>query len=132
MSLLTSTRAIVAATVARYARVPDASLRLARVSVILGFVSLDLDGLTLFSVMVPPSHWFSELLITYGPITVLPIGMLALGGPLALIGLRCAGATLPRGRVPYTALVGVALCSISLAAPVLFAATVFLYMRGLL
>ena len=48
MSLLTSTRAIVAATVARYARVPDASLRLARISVILGFVSLDLDGLTLF------------------------------------------------------------------------------------
>ena len=116
----------------RPARVSAASRRLAWISVILGCMSLDLVALAVFSAILPMPSWYANLLLLYGPTSVATVAMLALGGPLALAGLLCAGATARRGRVPFATLLGVALCSISIAIPLCFAVFVGAYLRGLL
>jgi hypothetical protein len=116
----------------RSARAPAASRRLAWISVILGCMSLDLVALALFSAILPSPRWYADLLLLYGPTTVVTAAMLALGGPLALAGLLCAGATVRRGRVPLATLLGVALCSVSIAIPLCFAVFVVTYLHGLL
>lgn len=108
------------------------SRRLAWISIILSFISFDLNGLALFSVIQPPTRWYADLLLIYGPTNVLPAAMLALGGPLALLGLCTAGATVRRKRVSFAALVGFALNAISLAVPILFATAFYVFARGLL
>jgi len=120
-----------AATVPRTVRVSPAARRLAWISVILGLISLDLDALALLSPLVP-LRWYVDLVLLYGPATVVTVAMLALGGPLALLGLLVAGATLRRGRVPFATLLGVALCSVSLALPLAYAVFLYTFFRGLL
>ncbi len=114
-------------------RPPAASRRLGWISVILGLMSIDLEALALLSGFVPsPFVWYANLLLLYGPATVVTVAMLALGGPLALIGLACASATVRRGRVPFTMPLGVALCAMSLAIPLCYTVFVMTYMRGLI
>jgi hypothetical protein len=120
-----------ASTVTRTARVPAAARRLAWISVILGLISLDLDALTLLSPLAP-LRWYIDLLLLYGSATVVTLAMLALGGPLALLGLLVAGNTLRRGRAPFATLLGIALCSISLAMPLAYAVFLYTFFRGLL
>lgn len=119
--------------VARPVRAPASSRRLAWISVVLGLMSLDLEALALLSAIVPaPTRWYADLLLTYGPTTVVTVAMLLLGAPLAVAGLICASATVRRGRVPFSMLVGVAICSVSLAIPICYALFVATYLRGLL
>lgn len=119
---------------ARRPRVPASSRRLAWISVILGLISLDLDALALLSPVAPIAQmrWYADLLLSYGPTAVVTMAMLALGVPLALIGLFCAGATARRGRIPLATLLGVALCSIGVAVPLCYAAFVYTFLRGLI
>ena len=112
-------------------RAPAASRRLAWISVILGLISIDLEALALFSPMAP-LRWYADLLLQYGPPTVITVAMLALGAPFALAGLFCASATLRRGRVPLATLLGVAICSVSIAIPLCYATFVAAFLRGLL
>lgn len=114
----------------RRAHVPASSRRLAWISVILGLMSIDLEALALFSPLAQ-LRWYSDLLLAYGPGTVVTVAMLALGGPLALIGLLCASATVRRGRVPFATLLGVAICSVSIAIPLCYAVFVVTFLRGL-
>lgn len=116
----------------RPVRVPAASRRLAWISVVLGLISVDLEALGMFSAIAPPVRWYADLLLLYGPATVVTIAMLALGGPLALAGMLCASATVRRGRVPFATLLGVAICSISLAIPLCYAIFFYTFLRGLL
>lgn len=117
----------------RASRTPAVARRLAWISVTLGMMSLDLVALAALSAVVPsPSHWYAELLLRYGPSTVVVAAMLLLGGPLAIAGLACACATVHRARASYAALLGVALSAISLAIPLSYALFVGAYLRGLL
>lgn len=120
-----------APTATRTARVSAASRRLAWISVILGLISLDLDALALLSPLVP-LHWYTDLVLLYGSATVVTLAMLALGGPLALLGMLVAGATLRRGRAPLATLLGVSLCAMSLAMPLAYAVFLYTFFRGLL
>ncbi|HEX8728367.1 MAG TPA: hypothetical protein VF739_07090 [Ktedonobacterales bacterium] len=109
------------------------SRRLAWMSVILGAMSLDLEALAALSGVVPsPFQWYAELLLRFGSATVIVVAMLALGGPLAISGLACASAIVRRGRASYAMLLGVAICSISIAIPLIYALFVATYLRGLL
>lgn len=105
--------------------------RLAWISVILGLISIDVDALALLSPMAP-SRWYADLLLLYGPTTVVTVAMLAIGGPLALAGLICASATVRRRRVSFATLLGVAICTFSLAVPLCYAVFVVTFLRGLL
>lgn len=105
--------------------------RLAWISVILGLISLDVDALAFLSPMAP-SRWYADLLLQYGPATVVTVAMLAVGGPLALIGLFCASATVRRQRASFATLLGVAICTFSLAVPLCYAVFVLTFLRGLL
>ena len=119
--------------VRRVSQTSAVARRLAWISVILGVMSLDLEALAALSVVVPsPSRWYAELLLRYGPSTVVIAAMLLLGGPLAIAGLACACATVRRARASYAALLGVALCAVSLAIPLSYALFVGAYLRGLL
>ncbi|HEX2349628.1 MAG TPA: hypothetical protein VHI51_14445 [Ktedonobacterales bacterium] len=109
------------------------SRRLAWMSVILGAMSLDLEALAALSAVVPsPFRWYAELLQRYGSATVVVAAMFALGWPLAITGLACASAIVRRGRATYAMLLGVAVCSISVAIPLVYALFVATYVRGLL
>jgi hypothetical protein len=109
------------------------SRRLAWMSVILGAMSLDLEALAALSGVVPsPFQWYAELLLRYGSATVVMGAMLALGWPLAITGLACASAIVRRGHASYAMLMGVAVCSVSLAIPLIYALFVATYLRGLL
>ncbi len=114
------------------ARPPASSRRLAWISVVLGLISLDVEALALLAPIAPPFHWYAELLLLYGPATVATVAMFALGAPLAVAGIVCAGATVRRGRVPFATLLGVAICAVSLAAPLCYAVFVVTFLRGLL
>ena len=115
----------------RTARVSPVARRLAWISVTLGLISLDLEALAL---LMPhgPLRWYSDLTLLYGEATVVTLAMLALGGPLALLGLFVAGAALRQGRAPLTTLLGAALCSVSLAMPLAYAVFLYTFFRGLL
>jgi hypothetical protein len=95
-------------------------------------MSIDLEALALLSAVMPSPHWYADLLLLYGPTTVVTVAMLALGAPLALVGLLCAGASARRGQAPLATLLGVAICSISVAIPLCYAVFVATYLRGLL
>jgi len=99
---------------------------------VLGLISLDLQALALLAPIAPPTRGYADLLLLYGPPTVATVAMFALGAPLAVAGMACAGATVRRGRVPFTTLLGVAICAVSLAAPLCYAVFVFTFLRGLL
>ena len=119
--------------VRRVSRTPAVVRRLTWISVILGVMSLDVEALAALSAVVPsPSRWYAELLLLYGPSTVVIAAMLMLGGPLAITGLAYTCAAVRRGRASYAMLLGVALCSVSLAIPLSYALFVGAYLRGLL
>ena len=118
------------------ARPPASSRRLAWISVVLGLISLDLEALAVLAPLlvayVAPLRWYADLALRYGPATTATVAMCALGAPLAVAGMLCAGATVRRGRVPFATLLGVAICAVSLAAPVCYAIFVLTFLRGLL
>lgn len=133
MSMTALDRSGASGFVRRVSRAPAIARRLAWISVILGAMSLDLEALATLSAVVPsPSRWYAELLLRYGPSTVVVAAMLMLGGPLAIAGLTYACATVRRGRASYALLLGVAICSVSLAIPLSYALFVGAYLRGLL
>jgi hypothetical protein len=133
MSMAALDRSGASGFVRRVSRAPAIARRLAWISVILGVMSLDLEALATLSAVVPsPSRWYAELLLRYGPSTVVVAAMLMLGGPLAIAGLAYACATVRRGRASYALLLGVAICSVSLAIPLSYALFVGAYLRGLL
>lgn len=107
--------------------------RLGWISVILGVISMDVDALALFSGVIPLTRWYADLMLTFGPVTVVTGAMLLCGGPLALAGLGCASATLRRSEgAPASALLGVATSTLALAIPLCYALFVALYLRGLM
>ncbi len=116
----------------RPARVSAASRRLAWISVTLGLISLDVEALALLAAVTPLLRWYTDLLLLYGPATVVTVTMLALGGPFAVAGLVCASAAARRGRTPLATLLGVAICAMSLAIPLAYALFILTYLRGLL
>ncbi len=121
----------------RYARMTLArgrreSSRLGWIGLILGLIGLDLEALVFLAALYPFAPWFSQAQILYNPAVVTTAAMLALGGPLALVGLVCAGARRPQGWRGAPAVVGIMVCSLGLAIPISYAAFAAMYLRGLI